>query len=183
MKFVRDALDSYLVTHHSQEKGVVELNRLVTHDGELAGKNQNKIIVSMVNLEYETSRQFYGGRVPDGKEIARVNPTQHFNIQTLLCASFDDYQESLKLLAAAIGFFQQYPALNRALFPDMPAGLDLLQLEIENASLSDTYNLWSSLGAKYLPSVIYKIRHVAVDGEKITEAGYRVGQIAGSVSP
>ena len=183
LKYLRDVLDAYLVNSFGVEKGIVVLNGLVTQDGQPVQKNQNKIIISMVHLEQETTRQVYGNRMPNGAGVARVNPPVLFNIQTLIGANFDDYSEALKLLTAAIGFFQQNLVLNRASNPDMPQGLDQLQFEIENLSLFDIHNLWSSMGAKYLPSILYKLRHVTIDLERIRQAEERVTQVAGAVLP
>jgi hypothetical protein len=43
----------------------------------------------------------------------------------------------------------------------------MLNFEIENASYFEIHNLWSAMGAKYQPSIIYKVRHVTVQGNEI----------------
>jgi hypothetical protein len=181
--FVRQVLDQYLVASFGQENGIVVLNNLINSDGQIPEKNKNKIVITLVNLEYETNKQFYGGQRRDEDQFSQVNPVLYFNLDILISASFDEYSESLKLLTAIIGFFQENLAFSRANNPTLPEGISLLKFEIENSSSVKMQNLWTALGAKYLPSIIYKIRHVAVQGGQIKGSSAVIQDVSGSATP
>lgn len=183
LAFVRQVLDQYLVASFGQEGGMVILNSLINSDGHVPEKNKNKIVITLVNLEYETNKQFYGGERREGDQYSQVNPAVFFNLDILISASFDEYGESLKVLTAVIGFFQENLSFSRANSPMLPAGISMLKFEIENSSSAKMQNLWTSLGAKYLPSIVYKIRHVAVQGGQIKGSSTVIQDVSGSVTP
>lgn len=162
LEYIRKELDQSLMTNFGMESSVVVLNNLVDMNSNSPQKNQNKLVVTLVNLEYEVNKQFYGGQRQDAGQISRTNPAVCFNLDVLVSANFDEYSEALKFLTATIGFFQENLSFTRANHPSLPEGISTLQFEIENSPSGKTHNLWTALGAKYLPSMIYKIRHVSV---------------------
>ncbi len=181
--YVRQMLDQYLVSALGAERSVVVLDQLsATGSGE-SEKRRNKIVITLVNLEYETNRQFQGGQRQDGGRISEVNPAIYFNLDILVSANFDDYEESLKFLTACIGFFQENLALNRATNPAMPAGINTLKFEIENSGSEKTRNIWTALGVPYLPSMIYKIRHIAVQSGQVKGSSAMIADISSKVAP
>jgi len=183
LAFVRQVLEQYLVTNCGQDTGIVVLNNVVDASGNIPQKNHNKIVITLVNLEFETNKQFYGGMRSDGEQFSRVNPALFFNLDILLSASFDTYTEALKLLTASIGFFQENYNFNRENSPLLPYGMSALKFEIENSPSSQTHNLWTALGAKYLPSIIYKIRHVAVQSGQVKSTDSAVINTSGNAKP
>jgi len=86
------------------------------------------------------------------------------NLHIVLAANFkaNHYEESLKYLSKAIGFFQDHSVFDRTSSPDLANGLEKLIVDIENLGLQELSNLWSFLGCKYVPSVMYKVRTVAL---------------------
>lgn len=189
LEFVAKVLNQSLVTRFGLEGNIVVLNNLVDVNGASPRKNQNQLVMTLINLEYETNKQFYGGqRWQDGSsgqsgQFNQLNPAVFFNLDVLFAANFDNYNEALKFLTAAIGFFQENTLLNRTNTPALPVGLSVLKFEIENTPSMKTHNLWTALGAKYLPSIVYKIRHVSVDAAQIKGAMAAVQDVAALVSP
>lgn len=170
LSYVKNILDQQLRNQFDISGNMVVLNNLVDSSGGLPLKNQNKLVLTLINLEHETSKPFYGTRTaPDAKNniFRQMMPTVRFNLDVLLTASFDDYSESLRFLSAVIAFFQANPIIKRQNFPDIPDGIEQLQFEIENSPYENTHNLWSALGARYQPSIIYKIRHIAIQANQI----------------
>jgi len=183
LAYVRQVLDQYLITSSGQETGTVILNHVVTPDGSMPQKNQNKVVITLINLEYETNRQYYGDRSGYGGQSAQIYPVQHFNLHVLISACFDEYPEALKQLTAVVGFFQENLTFTRENRPGLPDGLAALKFEVENSPSFQTHNLWTALGAKYQPSMIYKIRHVSVGDGQVKGVDSTIGRIAGAVAP
>lgn len=168
--FVRDALDSHLQRNLSLSEPLVVLNHLRNGDGASAQKNQNRLLMTLTKIEYETSRQYYSTQSQPNNPIAK-SPPQFFNLNVLMAANFDDYVESLKVLSQVIYFFQANSSFQRSTHPNMPDELNLLEIEIETTSEAKSFEIWSALGVSYLPSVIYKIRRLIVDSRQI--AGFQ----------
>lgn len=167
LAFLAQILDRYLRMQLGIDHTLVVLNNLVNADGSVPEKNQNKVVVTLINLEYESNRQFYTSSVPLANEQARIHPPVIFNLDLIISANFDDYNEALKLLSLIAAFFQENPGINRNQYPGMPEGLSTLKVEIESSNSNKTHNLWTAMGAKYLPSILYKVRQVKIQGNEI----------------
>ena len=74
-----------------------------------------------------------------------------------------NYTEALRFLSFVIAYFQYKNVFTRANTPQLDAGIDKLIFEMANISPEQLNNIWASLGAKYMPSVVYKMRMVTID--------------------
>lgn len=183
LAYTRSTLDQYLARRLGLDSGKVILNSLSNSDSHLVEVNRNKVVITLINMEYETNKQFYGGQRRDGDSVSHINPSIHFNLDILISANFDDYAEALKHLTLVIAFFQENLTLDRVNHPSLPDGLIALKIEIENSSSAQTHNLWTALGVSYLPSIVYKIRHVAVQSGEIKGVSSVIQGISGAVRP
>jgi hypothetical protein len=183
LDFVRQVLDNHLTISMGVESGTVVLNNVSNSGSSEQNANLNKVVLTLVNLEYETNRQFYGGQRYNGQQVVQVNPALFFNMDVLVSVNFTTYYESLKFLTAVIAFFQENMAFNRHTHPAMPDGLSVLKFEIENSPSEKTHNLWTALGVSYLPSIVYKIRHVSVQSGQVKGASAPVQDVAVAARP
>jgi hypothetical protein len=78
----------------------------------------------------------------------------------MMSVSFGHYAERLKILCYVLGYFQARPAFDAQSGPGLPTGLDKLSCELVNLSTQELPNVWTILGARYLPSALYKLRMV-----------------------
>ena len=161
--FTRDLLDVHLRSRLGLDDGVVVLNHFAGDHSDGGVKNRNRLVMTLVMLEHETSVGFHANTA----STTNSKPPQRFNLHVLLAANFDDYLEGLKVLSEAILFFQATPAIHSRLFPGMPEGLDTLHFELENVSAKQTGELWGAYGVPYLPSIQYKVRHVTLDALQV----------------
>lgn len=135
-----------------------------------------KLGMSLVNIEEE--RIFKEQRVTyinqDGVAEKR-NPEIKLNLYVMVSANFtnadrtadtdDDYIEGLKQLSEVIAFFQANTVFTQDKYPLMAAvdpNLQKLVVELYSYSFEQLYNFWSVIGAKYLPSVLYKVRLLTI---------------------
>lgn len=179
LEFVSKTLDTWLVRNFSLDDSVVELGA-VSRDN---SSPRNRVLISLINLEHEHHRQYYGGKINLGDDQhSRVNPPEHFNIDLMFTANFEKYVESLKYLSAVIAFFQQNNTLSNQMFPEMPPVFDQFKVDIENLTYFQMHNLWNSMGASYQPSMVYKLRHISIDSGAIQEIGGNVQQVISRVA-
>lgn len=167
LQFTNDVLDQFLRNRFGLDENKVLLNNLIEANGTLPQINQNKVVISLINIEKETIKPFYvrNQKLENGN-YAHVNPSERYNLDILISSNFDDYNETLKFLNAVILFFQANAVLDGASFSRIPRGLNKLEFEIEKISYHQMQSLWTAMGAKYQPSVIYKMRLVTLQANE-----------------
>ena len=127
--------------------------------------------VSLINIEEDRVFKDQKSTVINNDGIVEhVNPEIKLNLYVLISANFqnkveddstDDYVEGLKQLSLIISFFQAknvFTPENSPKLADFDPNLKKLVVELYSYSFEQLYNFWSVVGAKYLPSVLYKIR-------------------------
>lgn len=166
LQFTANSLDQFVRNQFGLNESKVLINNLIEADGSVPKPNQNKLVISMINIAQETNRQFYvrNQRLSDGT-FSNVRRPERYNIDLLVSSSFDDYTETLKFLNSGIQFFQINPVVNSSSYSNLPEGIDRLEFEVEKISYFEMHNLWSAMGAKYVPSVIYKMRLITIESE------------------
>lgn len=174
LQFTTTVLDQYIKNKYQLDESKVILNNVIDSNGSIPTKNENKIVVSLINIEQETLQPFYirNQKLPNGN-YGDLNPSQRFNLDLLVTSNFDDYNESLKFLNAVIQFFQSYVVLDATNFSNIPTGLNKLEFEIEKLNYNQMHSLWTAMGAKYQPSIVYKTRLITIqsyDNESFTPA-------------
>ncbi|MBC8054176.1 MAG: DUF4255 domain-containing protein [Sphingobacteriaceae bacterium] len=182
LQFTNEILDQYLKNRFALDESKVVLNNLIESNGSIPEINNNKVVMSLINIEKETSKPFYirHQKLQDGN-YADMSPSERYNLDVLISSSFANYSECLKFLDAVILFFQVNICVDSGSF-SMPAGLDKLEFEIEKINYHQMQGLWTSMGAKYMPSVIYKIRLVKFQGNEIEGVTPYVGNSGNLVS-
>ena len=183
--FVKQSLDQYLRNGFGLNESMVILNSLVSSNEEkMPGINQNKMVISLINIEQETLQPFNTRyKNINVGNYSEVNQEVRFNLDVLFTANFDDYEESLKFLTATVSYFQGNSSLTSATSTNIPEGISKLNLDIETLTYHETHSLWSAMGAKYQPSIIYKLRLVTVQSGEIKQLGKTVSNISQSVIP
>lgn len=142
------------------EKRVI-ISNLVNQDGSSAVKDENRIILSLVLIQEEKLGAYKasGSVSPGGTKPIAIN------LFLLFSASFNEKLniDALKFISAVITFFQNKPVFTQQNTSGLSEGMEKLSFEIFNMTMQEQSNLWSTLGAKYLPSIVYRVRVISVD--------------------
>jgi hypothetical protein len=164
-------LDSRLQSHFDRQEELVELSPLVDPDGTIPEHIRNKMVLSVINLQLEAERRVSGLAPHRSATSGRiVQPPTPMSVRVMLAASFDKYVEALEFLSRSVAILQQTPIYKRSEFPDLPEGVDRLQVEALSLRASEQAAVWTALGAKYLPSMAYQIRGLELAPD-VSEAG------------
>jgi Pvc16 N-terminal domain len=153
--------------------GLVVQKRIVKSDGsEVVG--ENKVICQLVNIEEERigKAQLPISQGSSGNYLVR-NPEIMVNLSVLFTAISPDtnsnnvedeaeYVTSVKMLAYVLQFFQFRHVFTTQNSPSLPATIGNLIVELYPISLENQNYLWAALGAKYRPSVVYKVRLISI---------------------
>ncbi|MGD8588095.1 MAG: DUF4255 domain-containing protein [Chromatiales bacterium] len=164
-------LNQYLKRSFDLTEDLVVISNILEQDGSVASHVNNKIVVSLVNIEKDTLP--YRQKSPVSVSSTRIpsnSPPVFFNLYLLFASCFvgSNYREGLKFISNTIGFFQTQPIFDRQNTPGLDKGIDKLILDIENLSVHDLSGLWSMLSGKYLPSIMYKVRMVTYDAAAVS---------------
>ena len=73
------------------------------------------------------------------------------------------------MLSTVIGVFQANTYFTQQKNPTMPSPLEKLTFEIFNLPINELSHIWSGIGAKYVPSIVYKVRMISIREDLITK--------------
>jgi len=166
-------LNEYLRATLASSEDVVVLSNLLGPDGAPAPNVNNRVVLFLTSIEKDTVPVRIPQNAADGLETGRP---LFLNLYLMVAANFtgNNYPEALKYLSHTIAFFNGRPVLHHANSPDLDDRIEKLVLDIENTSPQAMSNIWGVLGGRYLPSVLYRVRMVAVGGEDIRERVPRI---------
>lgn len=161
---IANQLNQFLKRSFDLSEDVVVVSNLLEQDGTLASNISNKLVVSLVNVEKDSTSPRQGNSTGVTSSIASYPPV-FLNLYVMVAGNFNcsNYPEALKFLSNAVSFFQRQPLFDHQSTPDLDKRISKLTLDIENLNIQDLSSLWGILSGKYLPSVMYKVRMVAFD--------------------
>lgn len=152
----------------------VLLTSIVNEKGEL-NIQAGQVSLTLVNIEEERFLKVQPQREKrTGDQVQFANPEIKLNVLVMLAVNpgTANYADALERLSEAITFFQGSSFFEKTKFPALGPEIEQLSVELYSLSLEQQNQLWASLGAKYLPSAVYKVRLVVIDnalfGEKKT---------------
>lgn len=170
LQFTNKLLGQFLKNRFGLTEDKTVLNYLIEPSGTLPKANQNKVVLSLINIEKETNQPFYiRNQKLESGNYSNFNPTERYNIDLLISSNFEDYTESLKFLDAIIVFFQINNYIDSSSSSSIPDGLSRLEFEYEKISYHQMHSLWTAMAAKYQPSIIYKMKLIKVQAHEIME--------------
>ena len=163
-------LNQHLMRTFGLNEDVVVVSNILEQDGTVATHVNNKIVVSLVNIEKDSVpfRQQNVSSVGATRTVV-TNPPIYFNIYLMFASYFsgNNYQEGLKFLSNTISYFQGHDVFDQQNSPGLNRNIDKLILDVQNLDMNDLSNLWSILSGKYLPSVLYKVRMATYDSNAV----------------
>lgn len=171
MTFIVGELNNVLLARFQSNENLAILSSVSNPDGTLPAGIENKIVITLINIEREPAAN--SGTWPAralGEKLGRVNPPLSLNLLLMVTASFaSNYSEALRFLGSVMGFFQGKPSFNAQNSSSFPAETEKLSMELVNLSVHEINNVWAILGAKYMPSVVYKMRMLVLQENWIGE--------------
>lgn len=148
----------------------VILSDIADHEGRAHEEAKNKIVMLLANIQHETVVSTYSPTVQsNANRYSVVTPPLYIDLFVLFLANFYDrnYPDGLGMISRTISFFQQNPWFTHQNLPGLDPIIDKLTFEITNLDLVDLSYLMGMIGAKYLPSVYYKVRMIPFKGDAI----------------
>jgi len=133
----------------------------------------NAISMSLLNIEEEKSTKsaMVQKRVQDRK-VYTQNPVVNLNLDIIFISNFaNDYLNELNYITKVVEFFQQkrlFTIENTEALKEF--NIERLNFMLNTLPLNEQNNIWSLLGGKYMPSVIYRVGLIPIqDEEKLSQ--------------
>jgi hypothetical protein len=160
-------LNQFLKSTLSTDDEIVVVSGLIGLDGHPVAEVNNKVAMFLCGIERDTM-PLRAGDSGMGNRLVQGAPL-FLNLYIVVAANFkgSHYLDALKFISATIGFFQRQPVFDRVSTPDLDTRIERLILDMENLKPQEANNMWSLIGAKYIPSVLYRVRMVAIDGATV----------------
>jgi hypothetical protein len=181
LKFLAEEVNKYL----SLKLGVNTDPRLIlgnvskAFDSEGGGTNSltNKAILSLVNVEEDRLSKQQENYIKTDKGVNYKAPPVYLNLYILFAINRTEYLESLKWLGYILQYFQFQNVFTPLTHPALDGKVEKLVVDLYSLNFEQVNHLWSTLGGKYLPSALYKVRQVTIDEDLITGEGGFIKEI------
>ena len=161
IKFINSQLKEYLAQLGNTEDVVA--GNLAT----LKKENANAIIVSLINIEEETTLRNQKNFKKINNQLVRKSPPIYLNLFVMVAFSLEDYDNCLLRMSQTIQFFQKKKVFEAEAYPILLSN-DIKEMifKLFTIDLEQLNDLWGILGGNYHPSVIYKVRLIEIEAKE-----------------
>lgn len=180
LAFLGQEVNSYL----SLKLGPTTLERVVlgniakATDAEGASNLQGVAVLSLVNVEEDriSKQQENYRKTPEG--VRYQEPPVFVNLYILISVNKSEYEDSLHWLSLIIQYFQHKSVFTPEQYPQLESrGIEKIVVELHTLNFEQINHLWGTLGGKYLPSVLYKVKQVTLDENELQAEGALIRDI------
>lgn len=159
---------------------IVVIDNIAQYESANSANLDDKVVLTLVNIEEEsTLKNAPHVKKDNGSRATYENPPVYLNLYLLVsscnkASDNENYLEALHKLSHVIRFFQTKNSFSHgtaSTYDSTRFGNDeLVKLSIKAELYTLTFeqinHLWGTLGGKQMPSVMYKLRLVAITGRK-----------------
>jgi hypothetical protein len=169
---VAQAMSEYFRSSYNDKAPEVTISNLVNSEGKSAiDENTDQVVITLINIQEERSVK--------NARTSNLSAPYFLNIY-LLFSSFagkeSKYTDSLRYISSVLSFFQQNHILNHQ-NSKLPSEINQLVFDFINHETQQVQYIWSMLGAKYTPSVIFRARLVPIEERGSVGSFPRIGGI------
>lgn len=180
LPFIAQELNTHFKLKYGIDDDRVVVSGLVDQNGNPPVEAENKLLFSLINIEEEKLNRAKSAYVktPESGSFTKRLPAIRINLLVIFTANFaqQNYLEALKFISGILGFFQFRNTFTASNSPGIPGGVEKLSVEIISYDILKMNQLWGTIGNKYQPSVIYRIRTLEIQEDT---AGREVTEITG----
>lgn len=176
-------LNEFLGRSLATVEELVTVSNLQGPDGAPTPDTGNKVVLFLTAIERDTVYTV-SQRTPDGGRAGAGGGPLFLNIYLMAVANFSGRHspDALRLISLLVGFFHEHPIFDRHTSPGMDPSIDKLILDIENTPPAVMSNIWGVLGGRYMPSVLYRVRMISIDGSQFAGRIHRIAEPAVEIS-
>lgn len=162
LNFIADEVNAHLRKRTGSELGAVEIGPLVDERGNwIVTLDTTRLTLFQIDEERTLREQMPERTLVGGREVL-LPPPLKLNLVLLFAGRFQQYDQALRTLSHIMAFFQARPLFTPSDSPALPSGLERVALDLLSYGPEQLNQMWACLGAKHLPSVVYRLRLVAL---------------------
>ena len=156
LAFLETEMNCYFQRVYNNNEAHVMLSAIINPDGSLLLNIENKIIITLLNIEDAIHKK---NALPPNMGVTNTPSPVDINLYVLFSAFFsaDNYKESLQKIYLVHSFFGERPVFTTVHSPGLDKSIEKISIEIVNLDAEKLNHTWVALGAKYMPSVVYKM--------------------------
>ncbi len=139
-----------------------------SNTGSPPSTTQKTAMLSLVNIEEDRVAKIQENIVKTATTTLYKNPPVLINLYILFSTNKDSYTDSLNLLSGIILFFQHQNVFTPATHPGLDSNIPKLMVDLYSMSFEQINHLWSIMGGKYIPCVMYKVRQLTMQEDIVT---------------
>ena len=175
--FIRNSLNSSIQESFQPR---VELGNVALVDAYhdiSSGDLSDKVIISLVNVEEEktlkNSHIVKTTTLPNGDvTVSKQRAPIYLNLYVLFAVNLRRYEDALDYLSRIIIFFQKQNVFEGQSYPELSAvNIERMVFDLYSLRFEELNQMWGVLGGKYVPSVLYRIRLIALQDAPEVPAG------------
>jgi hypothetical protein len=166
-------LNQFLNIISGEDEELVVLGNISQLESNLSGNTEsnallNKVVITLINVEEEKALKNTPAYKKTVTETIHANPPLFLNLYVLISATNTAYDNALIYISRVLRFFQGQNVFTHKNAPqNNQPGLGIndfrLIFDLYSPTFEEANFLWSTLGGKQLPSLIYKIRLVMLE--------------------
>ncbi len=190
LKLLRDELSEYVFLNKRPGDNITQddviLHNIALMEDPAKADLNNKIVITLVNSEEESTLKNNSNAVRTINGIRYVEPAVFLNLYVLISATLgqdlqDAYEFALHRLSLIVQFFQAKKSFTVKNSPFTTIATDnnipqetkdelRLNVELYTLTFEQINHLWGSLGGKQVPFSMYKVRLVKIQENTGKEA-------------
>lgn len=180
LKIIANEVNKYVVRKLDPDRDPTSTKRIATgnvtkvQEADASGSRSESLsapgILSLVNVEEERLAKSSNNFARVNDKIEYKNPKIFLNLYCLFAVNHTSYDTSLQYLSLIMQFFQYRNFINHTNTPPdnglvLDQKIERLIFDMVSMNFEQVNHLWATLGGKYLPSVLYKVRMVALEDD------------------
>jgi len=168
ISFLKDELNTYLLTRTGSDTVKTTLSKVVDESGKYAF-DIDSISCSIINIEEERILKSHLNDYTtiNGQHVI-LEPELRLNLHVLFAANFTHYDQALRYISYVMTYFQAHPVFTSNEYPALDPGIGKLTAELLSLNYEQLNQIWAFIGGKQLPAVVYKVRMITLQDEAQT---------------
>ena len=183
MSFIEERINEYfqgLLGPSTEDYAVLGNIAKIVDAGEGSeDEGSTGVIITLVNIEEDRISKNPEGFFRENGKIIRRNPEVLVNLYVLFSINLNSYTTALSRISNVIQFFQSEQHFEIDMHSTLDPRIVKLHLELYTMNFEQVNHLWSTLGGKYLPSVLYKMKLIPIVDEANQREGMLITEING----
>lgn len=177
LTFLAAEANAHLLKRSGSSLGAVSVGPIADDRGLwTVPQDSVRMVLFQIDEERSTREQLPERTLIGGREVA-LPPALKLNLVLLLAGRFQQYDQALRSLSLLLAFFHARPLFTPANSPAMPAGFERMAMDLLSYGPEQMNQVWACLGAKHLPSVVYRLRMVVLQDVEPLGTGAPITEI------